>query len=184
VWTLYLENHEVFTKALSSLRAAGTVVDEDTAQDLIHAFLVERAPAALATFQPERGELKGWLFVVFKRFVVGGLRERSRQQRLMTKLSNRGGDPTEVSPDETPSLDLEALRAAVNDLPADEREAIFALLASPTGTIRAVARALGASRWRTSALITAAFAKLTQKLVLPATHVPEAPTTRPPAVET
>ena len=140
-------------------------IDDGQAEDLIHEFLVERAPAALATFRPTKGDLQGWLFVVFRRFAVGTLRESSRHERLLAKVAEASA--AEVAHDEGFQLDLAALEAALTELPPEEHRAMLALLSSG-GTARGVARVLGTSRWRAASLISAALDKLTSQLATPA----------------
>lgn len=165
VWTLFLENRSVFTKVFASLRQRGFVLDEDTQSDLTHEFLMERAPAALATFNPALGERAGWLFVVFRRFVVGAARTRARRQRLLASLAE---EETDVAPAEDElRLDLGALQHALAELSAEERQVIEHVTAA-NGTVRSAARALGWSRWRTTHVLAAALQKLTGQLAAPA----------------
>lgn len=175
VWTLYRENQQVFMAVFSHLRRGGLAIDEEATQDFIHEFLIERAPSALKTFRPERGELKGWLYVVFKRFVLGSMRDRARRERLLLKFS---GEFAVHSADRN-DFALEELRTAVSTLTADERRAIDAFLQSPHQSIRDVARALDVSRWRASALMTSAITQLTTKLSTSEADLPSTAAAKP-----
>lgn len=155
----------MFAKVFASLRQRGFALDDDTQSDLIHEFLMDRAPAALATFNPELGERAGWLFVVFQRFVLGTARTHARRQRLLASLAK---DPVDVAPAEDElRLDLDALQQALTALAPEERQVIDQLTAS-NGTVRSAARALGWSRWRTTQVLAAALQKLTGQLNAPA----------------
>lgn len=155
----------MFAKVFASLRQAGFIVDEDAQSDLTHEFLMERAPAALATFNPALGERAGWLFVVFRRFVIGAARTRARRQRLLASLVEEGTDV--ASGEDELRLDLGALQRALADLSAEERQVVEQVTAA-NGTVRSAARALGWSRWRTTQALTAALQKLTGQLAAPA----------------
>ena len=160
VWTVYRENQEVFAAVLSQLRRGGLAIDEEASQDFIHEFLIERAPSALNTFRPERGELKGWLYVVFKRFILGSVRDRARREQLLLKFSAEFA----VHSVDSDHSELNALRAAVTTLSTDEQRAVEAFLKSSHQSIRDVARILNVSRWRAGALMNSAIANLTEKL--------------------
>jgi RNA polymerase sigma factor (sigma-70 family) len=153
-------------------------VDEETANDLVHEFIVSRAPRAIEAFRPERGELEGWLFVVFRRFVIGALRDGARRRQLVAQLGKElvrsTGEETEFQ------SDLEALRSSIASLPNEEREAMVALLSSDLASVRDVAATLGISRWRAQQVIQAALFALRNELTSsrPDAHNP------PPAAHT
>jgi RNA polymerase sigma factor (sigma-70 family) len=165
VWNLYLENQEVFRAVIAGLRRGGMNLDDETAHDLAHEFLVERAREAVATFQPERGELKGWLYVVFKRFVQGAFRDRSRRLHLLEKFaveaaaganSGGGSEPYEEQ--------AQQLRGAIAKLSAEQQRAVRTFLESPNQSVRDVARLMKISRWRASSLMAQALESLTTQL--------------------
>jgi RNA polymerase sigma factor (sigma-70 family) len=170
VWRLYAENQDVFAAVFADLGSEGIGVAREGAVDYVHEFLVERAPAALETFRPERGELKAWLFVVFKRFVLGTLRERATQERLLRKFA---ADASPSQPEQEQQLDIVAVQAAVAALPAKQQRAVRAFLQAPGGSIRDVARTLGVSRWRASQLVSDALEALSSHLGLPEDAAPK-----------
>jgi len=149
VWNLALNHEAVFRTVFRDLSRKGLVLGSDGERDLVHEFLVDRAANALATFHPERGALPGWLYVVFRRFVLGSLRTIERDRRLLESLAR------EASP--RPSDDrahiLDAVDAAVDQLPKDERRALQAYFGDREHGERAVARALGVSRWKAGRLV-------------------------------
>src|SRR5262245_24585185 len=124
IWALYAENQDVFAAAFADLASAGVVIDQEAAADHVHEFLLDRAPSALATFRPERGELKPWLFVVFRRFVLGALREQSRREKLLRGLAASGGGDLSVERSRELPSDMDVAREAVKNLPPDQRRAI------------------------------------------------------------
>ena len=132
--------------------------------DYVHQFLVERAPAALRTFRPDRGDLKGWLFVVFKRFVLGAQRERASHERQLRRFA---ADAIPSQTEHELPLDLIAVRNAVAALPAEQRRAVRTFLRSSAGSVRDVARSLGVSRWRASQLVSEALTTLSARLGFP-----------------
>src|SRR5258708_2519234 len=89
VWKLYFENQNTFWGVISSLRRRGISISDEEATDLIHEFLLERAPFALATFRPERGQLESWLFVVFRRFFSRLLPEQAAYANRSVNVEGR-----------------------------------------------------------------------------------------------
>jgi RNA polymerase sigma factor (sigma-70 family) len=170
VWRLYAENQDVFAAVFAGLRRTGFVIEHETAVDYVHQFLIERAPAALGTFRPDRGNLKGWLFVVFKRFVLGAQRERASHERQLRRFA---ADAVPAQAEHEQPLDLVAVRNAVAALPADQRRAVRALLRSPAGSVRDVARSLGVSRWRASQVVSEALTTLSSHLGFPSETPPK-----------
>ncbi len=159
VWKLYRDHRAVFDAVFGDLRRRGTVVTRDEATELLHEFLLEQAPYALRTFDPERGQLDQWLFVVFRRFVLGRLQTHRRQARLVTALHDVGHEPPGPSSESEQPGDLEAARCAIAELPAPQRHALLALL-EPSGSVREVARRLGTTRWRARRLVVLAVASV------------------------
>jgi RNA polymerase sigma factor (sigma-70 family) len=159
VWKMYLDHPAVFQAVFSDLRAKGLRIPKEMTTDLIHEFLLERAPFALATFRPERGVLESWLFVVFHRFVVGTFRSRKRGQSILDKWQHEihrlAADDERGAPH-----DLEAIEKALASLPPEEKQSLLLFLGAGGGSIREVARRLGLSRWKTERLIIQAFAKI------------------------
>jgi len=163
VWRLYLEEQSVFEGVFADLRAKGTVISRELATDLIHEFLIERAPFALATFQPDRGELRSWLFVVFRRFVLGTYRSSQRSGDILKRWQK---DLTATPSDNYPGLeqDLLAVKAVTAGLPEDERRALTTFFGADGASVRAVARALGISRWKATRLILQGAARVVRDL--------------------
>jgi hypothetical protein len=163
VWRLYLEQQRVFEGVFADLRSKGTVISKEMATDLTHEFLMERAPYALATFQSERGDLEPWLFVVFRRFVLGTYRSNQRSVSILSRWhqdlvssGNQGYAGLEQ--------DLRTIEAATADLPSDEKHALTAFLSDEGGSVRAVARSLSLSRWSATRLVLQGVARVIRAL--------------------
>jgi RNA polymerase sigma factor (sigma-70 family) len=163
VWKLYLENREVFAAVISRLRGSGVAIDEETAQDSIHEFIVDRARDAVRTFRPELGELKGWLYVVFRRFVVGKFQTQVRRNRLLSQFASEVAVDT-ADNGHSASRDLASLGHAILQLSHEHRSAVNAFLHAPDPSVRAVARSLGISRWKASTLLNSALSQLSAQL--------------------
>jgi DNA-directed RNA polymerase specialized sigma24 family protein len=163
VWRLYLEQQRVFESVFANLRAKGAVISKEMATDLIHEFLMERAPYALATFRSERGDLEPWLFVVFRRFVLGTYRSNQRSVNILSRWRE---DLLNFTNENYQGLeqDLLTVEAATADLPTDEKRAMTIFLSDEGGSVRAVARSLGLSRWMATRLIFQALARVVQAL--------------------
>ena len=148
---------------MSDLRASGASISKEMATDLIHEFLMERAPYALATFQSDRGDLEPWLFVVFRRFVLGTYRSNQRSTDILLRwrqdLVKSDGEGYEGL-----KQDLAVVEAATASLPNKEKRALLLFFSDQGGSIRAVARSLGLSRWSTTHLILQAAAHVVQAL--------------------
>jgi RNA polymerase sigma factor (sigma-70 family) len=162
VWRLYFEHAEVFRAAISDVRARGVRIDDATATDLIHEFLLERAPAALETFRPERGTLSTWLFVVFRRYVLGSLNADAHRQRLLRTYEREHDGEADVRRHDE-DRDHLAARAALSALPSEERRALRVFFGD-AGSVRDVARALGISRWRADKLVAQAIDRIAAAL--------------------
>jgi len=163
VWKLYFENQSTFWGVISSFRRRGISIADEEATDLIHEFLVERAPFALATFHPERGQLESWLFVVFRRFAAGSYRNGQRMRMLLETW--RDDLPiTGANEANEAEQDIEAVKSALQALPKDERKALRLFLEQDNASMRAVARGLRLSRWKATRLIVSAVAKVAAAL--------------------
>jgi RNA polymerase sigma factor (sigma-70 family) len=163
VWRLYFENQSTFWGVISSLRRRGISVSDEEATDLIHEFLMERAPFALATFHPERGQLESWLFVVFRRFAIGSYRNKQRMQTILEAwrddISLDG-----VNEENEFTQDVQVVQAALKALPKEERKALRLFLEQDDGSMRAVARALRLSRWKATRLVVRSVARVAAAL--------------------
>ena len=163
VWKLYFENQTTFWGVISSLRRRGISISDEEATDLIHEFLLERAPFALATFRPERGQLESWLFVGFRRFAAGSYRNRQRMQMVLQTW--RDDLPLAGANEENEARqDVQVVKSALKALPKDERKALQLFLEQDNGSIRAVARALRLSRWKTTRLVLRSVARVAAAL--------------------
>lgn len=165
VWRTYLEHEQVFGRVVATLRATGLEISRDSALDLVHEFLLTRAPYALATFKPSRGSLPGWLFVVFRRFVLGQYRQGQRARRMLA-LFEREFAPTAHEVQWEPHADINAVEAAVAGLSSDHRRALHVFFGQHEHGLRAVARALGVSRWKAERIVVEATARIVLELGL------------------
>jgi RNA polymerase sigma factor (sigma-70 family) len=141
VWKLYFENQTTSWGVISSLRKRGISISDEEATDLIHEFLLERAPFALSTFRPERGQLESWLFVVFRRFAAGSYRNRQRMQMVLETWRHEL-PLADANEENEAEQDAQAVKSALKGLPKDERKALQLFLEQDNGSIRGVARAL------------------------------------------
>jgi RNA polymerase sigma factor (sigma-70 family) len=159
VWKLYFENQNTFWGVISSLRRRGISISDEEATDLIHEFLLERAPFALATFHPQRGQLESWLFVVFRRFAAGSYRNGQRMRMVLEAW--RDDLPLAKVPEENEARqDVEVVKCALKALPKAERKALRLFLEQDNGSMRAVARALRLSRWNATRLVLRSVARV------------------------
>jgi RNA polymerase sigma-70 factor, ECF subfamily len=101
---------------------SGLLRDRSAAED-VTAQAFERAYRRRASFRPERGTHRAWLFGIARNAALDELRRRSRQAELV-------GEPEDVKAGEAPEEAAEAalrrttLRAALAKLSARERELI------------------------------------------------------------
>lgn len=162
VWKLYLDNQRVFWGVFSTLRRRGVAISDEEATDLIHEFLLERAPQAIATYNPDRGEIESWLFVVFRRFVMGTYRSNRRMESLLKMWGSEFHDfaTAGVEKDYEIDQDLNAVKSALRDLTAQEKRAVTLFFENRRNSVRSVARELGLSRWKTARTIAQAGAKV------------------------
>jgi RNA polymerase sigma-70 factor (ECF subfamily) len=127
-----------------------------------------------ATFDPARGTFRTWVLQITRMRVINELRRRGRRPRTTSQSSGAGDDPL---PDRGPGPDEEAcrahrrdaVRAAVDALPAPQREAlslafledltheqVAAFLNVPLGTTKSRIRAgVKTLRTRLAPLVTA-----------------------------
>lgn len=93
--------------------------DMERADDLVQETLM-KAWAHLESFQ-EGTNLRAWLFTILRNTYFSECRRRRRE------VEDRGGDKAAdlaVHPGQQGHLDLQDFRRALNDLPADQREAL------------------------------------------------------------
>jgi RNA polymerase sigma factor (sigma-70 family) len=110
------------------------------AEDLSQAAL-ERAIRALPRFDPQRGDVEGWLWRIVAN-AAGDARRGARRRRLLVEaLARRADRRAQQGPPETHD---EALLAAVRGLPARQRAAI-ALRYGADLDLRTVGATLGVS---------------------------------------
>jgi RNA polymerase sigma factor (sigma-70 family) len=153
---VYLENQGVFQGVFARLRQLGFTIQKADEDELLHEFLTQRLPRALETFRPERGELKTWLSVVFRRFVIGRYRQRQRHEELLGKFA---GSMAHVEIDPARHVDVARVRAHVEHLPEEEQQALSVYFGEKP-SLRAVARALKIPRWRADDLVWTAVARV------------------------
>ncbi len=163
VWRLYLENVDVFRAAVVSLRRTGVFLPEDLVSDFVHEFLVTRAPDALATFRPARGELRPWLFVVFRRYVLGTYRSQRRVRAALEALQEEM-DVIEVTSGPDEAADLSRVADAIEHLPRERQQVLYAFFGAKASSIRATARELGLSRWKASRVLLEAVSDVAAQL--------------------
>ena len=158
VWDLYVSHASVFADVIGQLRARGTSISSDEAAELVHSFLVDHAPSALATFEPERGELRPWLWVVFRRYVIGTLRSEHRHAGILTTLTleSTSGDDEAVEATE----DLDRVRRIVETAPRAQRDALKSFFGAEGGSVRAVARSMNVSRREARRILLEATARI------------------------
>ncbi len=165
VWSLFLKHRAAFDAVFLALRRRGFFFSDDIQNEFIHAFLVERARAALATYRHDRGPVDAWLFVVFRHFVLGSLRARRRMESLpkfeIPELLD--DSPEDFESNASPS-DLERVRTAIEALPDKQRQALEAFLSPEGGTVRSVARSTNTTRWRARALLFDAVSAVAKEL--------------------
>ena len=138
------------------------ILSNEEGEDLIHEFLLDRAGAALKSFDPQRGSIEGWLFVVFRRFVLGRYREQERARRVVSNASVLQSDVALGDPGTR--LDLQKTRTALGRLPTQQRRALQVFFGESGGSIRSVARTLSLSRWRAQRLVSEAMERVAAEL--------------------
>jgi RNA polymerase sigma factor (sigma-70 family) len=159
LWRLYVDHSETFRGAIRDLRSSGLRLSDEDGRDYVHEFLLERAPKALRTFDPAKGNLGSWLFVVFRRFVLERLRAASRRSDLVKRMAVETATPEAVSS----GADVLNVRAAMRRLPLDQRRAVRAYFREgERESWRRVAVELRVSRGEARRLVTAGLEELTR----------------------
>lgn len=156
VWTLYVENADVFRGVFVSLARRGMRLPDDVHTDLVHHFLLERSRPALGRYDPRIGPIGPWLAVVFRRFVLEQLRAEERHRRLLERVAADG--PRDRAPSEGAAAHA---RSVLQRLPPDHRNVLGVYLAEGR-SIRRVAATMGISRYRARGLVTKAIEALTR----------------------
>ena len=175
-WELYLDHRDVFFRVISDLRHRGAIVGDDLRHDLILDFIVSRAPNALKTFEPSEGTLPGWLYVVFRRYVLEKLRQRTGRARVLASLAtDRSLRPDTLSPKE--SIELKRIGELIDSMSKDAQSAIQSYFEA-NGSIRAVARALGVSRDRAKIILLDSVSLIVQEIMPESMEPPVSPIKR------
>jgi RNA polymerase sigma-70 factor (ECF subfamily) len=135
---LYRETaSDVFAYVLTLLR------DRAAAED-VTAAAFERAYRRHATFDPERGTRRAWLFGIARNAALDELRRRRRSAALLADPEDPGAPGRADEPDEEAAVRRAAVRAALAQLDPRERELIA--LKFHAGLSNAeIARVLGVS---------------------------------------
>ena len=164
VWALYAQHADVFRRVLAKLRVSDARFGDGAASELVHEFLTERAPGALSTFDPSKGEMGAWLFIVFERFVLERYRRQRRRDDLLDALTVRTPSPSEEI---ERTIDLHVVSQMIASLSSLHEKAIQAFFSKRTPSVRAVATTLGVTRRRAAELIAEAAAVVAVELGAP-----------------
>src|SRR2546423_115579 len=79
-WAIFEEYQDVFAAVLH----ATAPWRPDEGHDAVSDFLTDRLPRALLSYNPERGELRPWLYTVFLNYTRRWRRRRASADRLLT----------------------------------------------------------------------------------------------------
>jgi RNA polymerase sigma-70 factor (ECF subfamily) len=97
----------------------------DRADDLVQETIL-RALANIDSFQPGTN-MSAWLFTILRNLFRSEYRKRKREVEDATGIY---AERLKAQPDQTSRLEFEELRAALNKLPVDQREAVILVGAS------------------------------------------------------
>lgn len=163
-WSVYLEHQGVFASVLKSISPL-QIAD---GMDLVHDFVIERLPQALASYDPDVGPIRPWLSVVFQRYARRRLAERASLQKRCLSLESLGGIILPQSDsDRTPSLEQQqSIEDAFKELPDESRSILFAYFGNgpESGNFRALARRFNLSRHRAQQSFFLALGSLAERL--------------------
>jgi hypothetical protein len=146
-WQVYGQHLSVLQSALHGIGGLG-VLD---ATDLLHDFLVDRLPSALASYDPQVGPIEPWLYAVFRRYVNRCLREDAVSRKKWSSLHGWEGaikGTTDKTEPLSPGL-VAYVRDALARLPDQMRLVLLAYFGTggDSGSERALARMLHVSRY-------------------------------------
>jgi RNA polymerase sigma-70 factor (ECF subfamily) len=99
-----------------------TLLGDDASAEDVTAIAFERAYRRRASFDPQRGSRRGWLFGIARNAALDELRRRRRSAPLIGELPDEGAP----APDEEADLAVRrtTVRAALAALPPRERELV------------------------------------------------------------
>jgi DNA-directed RNA polymerase specialized sigma subunit len=163
-WSVYLDNRDVFAGVLRST-GGWTVAD---GLDVIHDFVIDRLPDALKSYDPERGKIKNWLFIVFLRYA-------KRRKLELVSWSKRKIDLDSIPelPSQNANIDKSFFSYLQNKITSKmeglDKEHKMALVTyfgeeSESGNIRALARKFKWSRYKAEQKVLEGLAMLSAQL--------------------
>lgn len=98
------------------MRRKGWAIVHEFEVDLVHEFLIRRAPTMLARYDHGRGTLEGLLAISFRNFVVSELRTRRNAPELLVDKESLEGVAANAEFERT--LQHDDVRKALNRLPS------------------------------------------------------------------
>ena len=122
------------------VRAQGAAEPDDVAGEVFVQVVRD-----LDRFRGDERDFRAWVFTIAHRRAIDDLRKRGRrpvspvEPEILAETAGAGGD---VHDDATASLDEQAVRAAIDELPADQR-AVLLLRILGDLTIEEIAKTLG-----------------------------------------
>ena len=136
-----------------------TLLRDPAAAEDVTALAFERAYRRRRTFDRRRGEERAWLFGIARNAALDELRRRQRLARLAVEPADAALEASDDDPDADVPLRRTAVRAALAQLPARERE-IVALKFHAGMSNAELARVLGVSESNAGTLLYRAMQKL------------------------
>lgn len=164
VWSIYLNNQDVFA---SVLKLTGRwQVDEGI--DLIHDFILDRLPIAIHSFDPQKGKIKSWLFIVFIRYAKRRRLELNSNSKRKIDLDNIGELPQGGTSIDEYHLTFQRKKVnyALNTLNKTHQEILQTFFgdSSSANNVRALARKYNLSRHRAEKMLLEGLAMLSAQL--------------------
>jgi hypothetical protein len=163
-WSVYLKNRDVFAGVL---RSTGRWTVED-GLDVIHDFIIDRLPDALKSYDPERGKIKNWLFIVFLRYVKRRKLELSSWAKRKIDLDSIPELPNRVATIDESFLHSgqDQVFAKMKDLDKEHSDALTTYFGegSESDNIRALARKFKWSRYKAEQKVLEGLAMLSTQL--------------------
>jgi RNA polymerase sigma factor (sigma-70 family) len=146
-WSIYAKHLHVLHAALRGAGRLGIL----EGMDLVHDFVLERLPRALASYNPQVGPIEPWLFAVFRRYLNRCLREEAAARRGWLSLEPwEDSIPAKADTAEVLSpARLDRVREALRKLPDELRSVLLAYFGRGpgSGNERALSRMLHLSRY-------------------------------------
>ena len=148
----------VLFAVLRRLARQGYLMNAAQGLDFVHDFFLEAWPGIANRYDPSRGSLTAYAAAAFARFVRPRLVMEARWRAVLS--DDDVASLTSADADVAVGVDVDRVRAAMNELDASDRTVLLARFRSPKVSERTLAREAGMTRYKFRECVSIALTRL------------------------